>query len=118
MPIKAITYFRTLPPALQMRYYGLLLATLAVLAVTLLPEAFAGVGGAEFDGVYDKLVSWSQGTPGKIVMLLAVIAACVVGVTTGSFAGVAGALGIGVIVYYGSQFVEGIFTATLPLPGI
>ena len=37
---------------------------LAVLATTVIaPEACAGVGGAEFDNIYDKLVGYMQGTP-------------------------------------------------------
>ncbi len=40
---------------------------LLALSVGFVDTASAGVGGAEFDDIYDKLVGWAQGTPGRIV---------------------------------------------------
>ncbi len=45
------------------------LASTAVAAVALAPEAMAGTGGTEFDDIYTLLVGWTQGTLGKIIAL-------------------------------------------------
>ena len=93
------------------------LALLLALTVTLLaaPDAFAGNGGAEFDDIYDKLVAYMQGTPGRIVMILAFIVAGISAVVAQRLAGFAVGLGLGIVVYYAQGLVEGVVTATLPL---
>lgn len=94
----------------------LLACLLAVLATTVIaPEACAGVGGAEFDDIYDKLVGYMQGTPGRIVMILAFIVAAIAAVVTQSLAGFAVGLGIGITVYYAQGLVDGVIVATLPI---
>lgn len=102
-------------PTARMRL--LMLLVLTVMATALLtPEAWAGAGGAEFDQIYDQLVGWMQGTPGKIVMILSIIVGLIMAVTTQSIAAVAVSLGLGIILYYANGVVDTIFVAALPLP--
>jgi len=97
--------------------FCLLTVLLLVGAVCLLPSvAHAGVGGAEFDDIYDKLVGYAQGTPGRIVMFLGFVVAAISAVVAQSIAGFVVGLGIGLGVYYANKLVEGVVTATLPLP--
>lgn len=86
-----------------------------MLSLVLTETAFAGVGGAEFNDIYNKLVGWAQGTPGRIVMLLGFVVAAVSAVVAQSIAGFVVGLGIGLGVYYANNLVEGVVTATLPL---
>ena len=88
---------------------------LLALSVVFVDTASAGVGGAEFDDIYDKLVGWAQGTPGRIVMFLGFVVAAVSAVVAQSIAGFVVGLGIGLGVYYANNLVEGVVTATLPL---
>ena len=88
---------------------------LLALSVVFVDTASAGVGGAEFDDIYDKLVGWAQGTPGRIVMFLGFVVAAVSAVVAQSIAGFVVGLGIGLGVYYANSLVEGVVTATLPL---
>jgi conjugal transfer pilus assembly protein TraA len=88
---------------------------LLALSVVFVDTAVAGVGGAEFNDIYTKLVGWAQGTPGRIVMFLGFVVAAVSAVVAQSIAGFVVGLGIGLGVYYANNLVEGVVTATLPL---
>lgn len=96
-----------------------LLLVASALVLVAVPEfARAGAGGAEFDEIWDKLVGWMQGTPGKIVMIMSFIVAVVAGIVGQSLEGFMISLGIGIGVYYAPMLTEGIVTATLPLAAV
>lgn len=103
-------------PTARMRLLMLMVLTVTATALLLPDAAWAGAGGAEFDEIYDTLVGWMQGTPGKIVMIMSIIVGLIMAVTTQSIAAVAVSLGLGIILYYANGVVDTIFVAALPLP--
>lgn len=91
--------------------------TALLLAVMMLPTlAFAGdAGDGEFDQVWDTLVTWIEGTLGRIIAVSIILVGIIAGVARQSliaFAiGIAGGMGL----YNSPTIIEAIMTATLPI---
>lgn len=84
-----------------------------IAAVLFAFSAIAGTGGSEFDGIWDTLVGWSQGTLGRVITIALVIVGIVAGITRQSIMAFAIGVGCGVGLYNAPTIVESIMTATL-----
>lgn len=77
------------------------------------PEiSFAGTGGEELQGVYDKTVAIAQGYGGKIVAVLAFLGA-MLGAIKGNLVGFVAPLATSIIVGVGPQMVTGGISALI-----
>ena len=94
--------------------------TLAVVGVAIamvaVPDlALAGTGGTELDDVWTTITDWTQGTLGRIISGLMVVAGLGAGVIRGSLAGFISGLGAGIGLYNTPKILEAVVGATLPL---
>lgn len=91
-----------------------LLLLLALVAVTLTPEAVAGTGGSsEFGNIYTMLTGWLQGILGRILAVTFVTVGLVAGVMRGSMMGLVLGVACGLGVYTAPTVIDNIVTATL-----
>ncbi|QTR51566.1 TraA family conjugative transfer protein [Candidatus Thiothrix anitrata] len=86
-----------------------LLAMLLLLAF----NADAGTTGAEFKGIYDKLVDWTSGYLGKAIALFAFLLGLGIGVAQSSPIPAIAGIVFALFVAFGPAVLEGIATATL-----
>lgn len=87
---------------------------LALVAVVLTPEAFAGTGGSsEFGNIYTMLTGWLQGILGRILAVTFVTVGLVAGVMRGSMMGLVLGVACGLGVYTAPTVIDNIVTATL-----
>ncbi len=90
--------------------YTALFAAAALLLMA--AAAQAGTGGTEFDGIWNLIKGWMQGTLGRIVAGGMVLTGLIAGWARGSlFAAVTG-VGMGLILFYGPTIIEAVVTAT------
>ncbi|MGM8936764.1 TraA family conjugative transfer protein [Pseudomonas neustonica] len=75
--------------------------------------AFAGTGGDTFDGVWITLTDWMQGTLGRILIGLMVLAGIGAGVLRQSLMPFITGVGGGVGLYAAPDVIESIMTATI-----
>ena len=87
----------------------------ALLAMLLLAafNADAGTTGAEFKGIYDKLVDWTSGYLGKAIALFAFLLGLGIGVAQSSPIPAIAGIVFALFVAFGPAVLEGIATATL-----
>lgn len=101
-------------------------AACAAIALLAAPDlALAGTGGTELDDVWITITDWTQGTLGRIIAGLMVVAGLGAGVIRGSLAGFISGLGAGIGLYNTPTILEAVVGATLPavdalhaLPGV
>lgn len=74
----------------------------------------AGTGGAEMSSIYNKLVEWITGIPGKMVALAA-LAAAMYNVVQQNWWAAAGALIGAVLLSQSSGIIDNLFGASLPM---
>jgi len=84
-----------------------------VSASILMPEAMAGTGGTEFDGVWTTLTDWMQGTLGKIAAGAMILVGIIGGVARQSIMAFAVGVGGGIGLYNTPTIIDNIMTATL-----
>jgi conjugal transfer pilus assembly protein TraA len=89
------------------------LASAAVAAVALVPEAMAGTGGTEFDDIYTLLVGWTQGTLGKIIALGMFMVGLSAGIVNQSIVSVVIGIGGALALYYGPTVINGVVAALI-----
>lgn len=89
------------------------LASAAVAAVALAPEAMAGTGGTEFDDIYTLLVGWTQGTLGKIIALGMFMVGLSAGIVNQSIVSVVTGIGGALALYYGPTVINGVVAALI-----
>lgn len=90
----------------------LALATAAVMA----PDAaWAGTGGSELDQVWVTISDFTQGTLGRIIAGLMVIAGLGAGILRGSLGGFISGLGAGIGLYNTPTVLESIVGGALPV---
>jgi conjugal transfer pilus assembly protein TraA len=83
-----------------------------VLALAAEPT-LAGVGGGEFDEIWDTLKDWLQGTLGRIVAGVIVLVGMVMGVARQSLMAFAVGIGGGIGLYNVPDVIEAMMTATI-----
>jgi conjugal transfer pilus assembly protein TraA len=89
---------------------------LAVVCVAVTPDlALAGTGGAELDDVWVTISDWTQGTLGRIISGLMIVAGLAAGVLRGSLGGFISGVGAGIGLYNTPAVLEGVVSATLPV---
>jgi conjugal transfer pilus assembly protein TraA len=89
-------------------------AGLALAALLLAPDAFAGTGGSsEFGSIYTMLTGWLQGILGRILAVTFVAVGLVSGVVRGSMMGLVLGVACGLGVYTAPTVIDNIVTATL-----
>lgn len=88
---------------------------LAATALVVAPDgAYAGTTGTEFDSIYTTVTGWVEGTLGRLISVVAVVAGLAMGVMRGAV--IPFLIGIGVALGLNSAptIINGIVTATLP----
>lgn len=75
--------------------------------------AAAGTGGTEFTTLYDTLVDWTQGTIGKLLILLMLVMAVFFSVVRPNFLMVIASVFMGLVIYNAADIIGQIVTATL-----
>lgn len=88
-------------------------APVAVLALATVEPAFAGTDGTEFDGIWDTLTGWTQGTLGKIVSGGMILIGVIAGMARQSLMSFATGIGGGMGLYNSPTVVEAVVTATV-----
>lgn len=91
----------------------LLLALVAVAALTAPDMAHAGAGGTEFDEVWTTIKDWTQGTLGRIIAGALILVGIVGGIARQSLMAFAIGIGGGMGLYNSPVIVESIMGATL-----
>jgi conjugal transfer pilus assembly protein TraA len=76
--------------------------------------ALAGTGGDNFDSVWIQLTDWMQGTLGRIIIGLMILAGIGAGVLRQSLMPFITGVGGGVGLYAAPDVIESIMTATVP----
>ncbi|MHB8742094.1 MAG: TraA family conjugative transfer protein [Sulfuricaulis sp.] len=89
--------------------YGLLVATLMVLAGT----ATAGTGGTTFDTIYTTVRGWAEGTLGKLLAVSAFIIGMGIGIVRQSVLAIVLGLAFAVSLAYAPAVIDSIFTFAL-----
>lgn len=77
--------------------------------------ALAGTGGETFDSIWIQLTDWMQGTLGRIIIGLMILAGIGAGVLRQSLMPFITGVGGGVGLYAAPDVIESIMTATLPV---
>lgn len=92
-----------------------LLNTLFVLVIALAvcAPAWAGTGGAEFQGIYDWFTGLIEGTGGRLLGVLALIGAVAVSAVSLRVGGIGGLLFVVIASAFGVAFVNSMITATV-----
>jgi len=96
----------------------LALATAAVAsaaAVALAPEAMAGAGGLEFQGIYDTLTGWTQGVLGRVIAIAMVLVGMVAGIVRQSIMALVVGISAGLGMFTAPTIIDGVLTAALPV---
>lgn len=93
------------------------LALMALMVTVLFPElALAGTsttgGGQELDSVFDDLAAYTQGTLGRIITLLFIVAGLGAGIARQSVFAIVTGVGAGLILYNAPTIVNALFTGT------
>jgi len=83
----------------------------AMIAAT---AAFGGTGGDDFDSIWIQITDWMQGTLGRIIIGLMVLAGIGAGVLRQSLMPFITGVGGGVGLYAAPDVIESIMTATVP----
>lgn len=78
-------------------------------------SALAGTGGDTFDSVWITLTDWMQGTLGRIIIGLMILAGIGAGVLRQSLMPFITGVGGGVGLYAAPDVIESIMTATVPV---
>lgn len=87
---------------------------LSLLCLGVAGAASAGTGGTEFDGLYNLVEGWMQGTLGALAGIVGVGVGLFAGVLRGNMVAAVTGIGTGVAMYYSPEIIGGIVTATLP----
>lgn len=95
------------------------LLTLAVI-LTVIAVAFplavsAGTAATEFDNIWATMTDWTQGTLGRIVAGAMILVGLIGGIARQSLMAFAVGIGGGLGLFYSTDILNGIFTATLPV---
>ncbi len=77
-------------------------------------SALAGTGGETFDGIWIQITDWMQGTLGRIIIGLMILAGIGAGVLRQTLMPFITGVGGGVGLYAAPDVIESIMTATLP----
>jgi conjugal transfer pilus assembly protein TraA len=77
--------------------------------------SLAGTGGDDFDSIWIQLTDWMQGTLGRIIIGLMVLAGIGAGVLRQSLMPFITGVGGGVGLYAAPDVIESIMTATVPV---
>ncbi len=91
----------------------LLIALVAIAAVSAPDVAMAGGGGTEFDEVWTTIKDWTQGTLGRIIAGALILVGIVGGIARQSLMAFAIGIGGGMGLYNSPVIVESIMGATL-----
>lgn len=83
--------------------------------VLLSTDAFAGTEGAEFDGLYDIIVGWMQGTLGRIIALVAILVGLAAGAFRQNYMAAVGGVVLGLALFFAPGIIGTFMTATLPV---
>lgn len=89
------------------------IATIALMVAA--GTALAGTGGDNFDSVWIQITDWMQGTLGRIIIGLMILAGIGAGVLRQSLMPFITGVGGGVGLYAAPDVIESIMTATVPV---
>jgi len=88
-------------------------AALALLAAAAGAAAIAGTGGnAQFGGLAQQLIGWSQGSLGIIIAVAALLVGLSIGVVKQSMMAVVTGLGIAIALYYGPSVISALLSSS------
>ncbi len=88
---------------------GLSVLMVAVMSVS----AFAGVGGTEFQSIYDLILGWAQGYLGKTLALVMFLTGIGMGVARQSIWAAVIGVSAAIAVYYAPNIIDSIVAATI-----
>lgn len=94
----------------QMLLFAALMLVMFTVAVT---ESHAGVGGDEFELVWETVKDWTQGTLGRVIAGAMVLVGIIGGIARQSLMSFAVGIGGGIGLYNAPEIIERIVGATL-----
>lgn len=94
----------------QMVLFAALMLVMFTVAVT---ESHAGVGGDEFELVWETVKDWTQGTLGRVIAGAMVLVGIIGGIARQSLMSFAVGIGGGIGLYNAPEIIERIVGATL-----
>lgn len=86
---------------------------IVALSFVLSEAAYAGTGGSEFEGIWDTLEAWVEGTLGRIIAGAFVLVGIIGGIARQSIMAFAIGVGSGMGLANSPAIIEAIVTATL-----
>lgn len=112
-PATPVTY-----TAAQRAWIAIGIGLFALVVLMLSQHVMAGSGGTALDPVWQMLVEFVEGTLGRIITLLIIVAGIAAGILTQSLGAFAVGVGAGIGLAFTPQIVQALVSATVVLPGL